>query len=173
MSYFVLGEGFGCEFQSQYLKWIYFAPGRKFEEGLLSWGDETLGVVPWVDGQPKHYFRNATQIIKELIDCGIVEILKSKVLPERPQKAWQGCPHQNTKKNGTNRAGTQRYRCKDCGATFVPDGQHGGHNRIDDGLTPQQRQNEKRKLQIQSKGDRTLTCTPTGNAVSSTNSPRP
>jgi hypothetical protein len=55
------------------------------------------------------------------------------------------CPHQNITLNGTNRAGTQRYRCKDCGATFVPNAQHGGHNRIDDGLTPQQRQNIKRK----------------------------
>jgi InsA N-terminal domain len=57
------------------------------------------------------------------------------------------CTSTECKKNGTNSAGTQRYCCKTCNCTFVPNAQHGGHNRIDDGKTPQQRQNDKRKLQ--------------------------
>lgn len=39
------------------LRWIYWSPGKQAREGLLCWGKETNGVVPWSVDQPKHYFR--------------------------------------------------------------------------------------------------------------------
>lgn len=78
-NWFVLGKGFGCEFQGQYLRWIYWSPGRTAQEGLLKWGEETNGVCPWEQGSPRHYFRSASVILTELIKAGIIDILKSRI----------------------------------------------------------------------------------------------
>jgi tRNA(Ile2) C34 agmatinyltransferase TiaS len=51
------------------------------------------------------------------------------------------CKHcgADTKRHTTIQSGLVRYQCKICKRYTTPDAQHGGHNKIDDGLTPQQR----------------------------------
>jgi rRNA maturation protein Nop10 len=53
------------------------------------------------------------------------------------------CRHcgEATKRNKTLASGLVRYQCKACGKYTTPCAQHGGHNKIEDGLTAQQRWN--------------------------------
>jgi hypothetical protein len=71
----VLGEGFGAQVTSLDLKWIYWAPGKKTQEGLLRWGKDTLGVEP----KKQTAILQPDNVIERLIDAGIVEALKAKV----------------------------------------------------------------------------------------------
>lgn len=75
----VLSDGFGCQFQSQVLRWIYWSPGKQAREGLLCWGKETNGVVPWSVDQPKHYFRPTKLIISDLLSNDIICVLKNEL----------------------------------------------------------------------------------------------
>lgn len=62
--------------------------------------------------------------------------------PTRPQ-----CKHcaGETYAPTLTKGGLLTYRCKDCKKYTTPGGQWGGHNKIHDGLTPQQRWGAKNK----------------------------
>jgi hypothetical protein len=61
--------------------------------------------------------------------------------PNESNPACQHCGHWPTRKKKVLASGLVRYQCKACGKYTTPGAQHGGHNKIDDGLTPQQRWN--------------------------------
>lgn len=101
MDYIVLGQGFGVRFEGAHLRWIYWAPGRKAQEGLLTWGKETQGVVPWNEGQPRYMHRPDAEIVADLMSVGILDQLKTLVrLRTEPaadialaQVLAANCPH--------------------------------------------------------------------------------
>jgi hypothetical protein len=61
--------------------------------------------------------------------------------PNESNPLCQHCGYFPTKKQKTLVSGLTRYQCKVCGKYTTPGAKHGGHNKIDDGLTPQQRWN--------------------------------
>ena len=75
----VVGKGFGFQFEINYLRWIYWAPGTQTQEGLLLWGKETEGIVPWRENSPKHMHRTDNEILGDLLATDIVGILQQKV----------------------------------------------------------------------------------------------
>ena len=97
----VVGKGFGAQFEALCLRWIYWAPGRTTQEGTLTWGEETLGIVPWREGAPRHVHRWEGDILDDLLEAGIVAVLQAEVarriqIPEDialAQRLSQECPH--------------------------------------------------------------------------------
>jgi hypothetical protein len=71
----VLGGGFGVQFDSLDLRWIYWAPTQKTQEGLLRWGRDTLGVEP----KKRTAIPQPDNLLERLQDAGIVDVLKVKV----------------------------------------------------------------------------------------------
>ena len=71
----VLGDGFGVQFDSLDLRWIYWAPGQKTQEGVLHWGRDTLGVKPL----KQTAIPQPDNLLERLQDAGIVNVLKQEL----------------------------------------------------------------------------------------------
>lgn len=82
MDWIILGKGFGVFFESTCLRWIYWFPGTKTQEGALSWGEETLGVLPWDESR---MWRSDQAIADDLMAAGLLEkltqIVRNRVTP--------------------------------------------------------------------------------------------
>jgi transposase-like protein len=60
----------------------------------------------------------------------------------------QHCGNPKTHRYGATRTGTQRYYCSQCCKAFTLGTRHGGQNKIDDGLTAQQRYERANRAKI-------------------------
>jgi len=70
MNWINAGNGFGFHFTPTTLKWIWWKPGTKTQEGELSWGEETLGVIHHGDTQ---------ETLISLLNAGIIEKLGKEI----------------------------------------------------------------------------------------------
>ena len=101
MNWIIAGSGFGLQFEGTYLRWIYWAAGTQTQEGVMRRGTETMGIVPWQEGQTRHMHRPENEIFADLIGAGIVAQMQIEIIKRTQPTAaealakwlFDNCPH--------------------------------------------------------------------------------
>jgi len=89
----VMGKGIGVRFEGTYLRWIYWVPGTQAQEGLLVWGKETHGVVPWRKGGPRHMHRSDNEILADLLETTLPDEIVTEAQRRQPTAQQKQIAH--------------------------------------------------------------------------------